>query len=64
MYLDAEADRWIGEEISVQKNVPRERMHSPQPTINYSVNIPAWSSFIQRRRPSARQAARIVGWRS
>ena len=44
--------------------VPRERMRSPQPTINYSVNIPTWSSFIQRRRLSARRAARIAGWPS
>ena len=41
--------------------VPRERMRSTQPTINYSVNIPTWSSFTQRRRLSARRAARIAG---
>ena len=42
-------------------DVLRERMRSPQPTINYSVNIPTWSSFIQCRRLSARRAARIAG---
>ncbi len=45
-------------------DVPRERMRSLQPTINYSVNIPTWSSFIQCRRQSARRAARIAGWPS
>ena len=39
-------------------------MRSPQPTINYSVNIPTWSSFTQRRRQSARRAAKIAGWPS
>ena len=47
-----------------QIDVPRERMRSPQPTINYSVNIPTWGSFIQCRRQSARRAARIAGWPS
>ena len=53
---------WIG--LMVVMYVPRERMRSPQPTINYSVNIPTWSSFIQCRRLSARRAARIAGWPS
>ena len=41
--------------------VPRERMRSPQPTRNYSVEIPTWSTHTQRRRLSARRAARIAG---
>ena len=31
---------------------------------NYSVDIPTWSSLTQRRRLSARRAARIAGWPS
>ncbi len=50
--------------IGVDIVVPRERMRSPQPTINYSVNIPTWSSVTQRRRLSARRAARIAAWPS
>ena len=46
----------IGEHRQKHNEVPRERMRSPQSTINYSVNIPTWSSFIQRRRLSARRA--------
>ena len=41
--------------------LPRERMRSPQPTRNYSVEIPTWSTHTQRRRLSARRAARIAG---
>ena len=35
--------------------------HAPQPTINYSVEIPTWSTHTQRRRLSARRAARMAG---
>ena len=41
--------------------VPRERMRSPQPSRNYSVEIPTWSTHTQRRRLSARRAAKIAG---
>ena len=49
---------------SDENEVPRERMRSPQPIRNYSVEIPTWSTHTQRRRLSARPATRIAGWPS
>ena len=46
----------------VEIEVPRERMRSLQSTINYSVEIPTWSTHTQCCRLSAGRAARVPGW--